>query len=176
MIYINRHYLSKKVKTILCEALVLSKFNFGDVIYSPCLDSENIRRIQVIQNSCLRLIFGIRRRQHISSKLNDIGWLNMSRRRLLHSACLYHKIITNRTPTYLSKKIQFRTDVHNLNIRFKGTLTPPSHRTETYKRSFSYQITKIYNNVPDFLKPYPVIAFKRKFKKHLLNIQNNCLT
>lgn len=174
LIYINRYYLSKKVKTILCEALVLSKFNFGDVIFSPCLDSENIRRIQVIQNSCLRLIFGIRRRQHISSKLNDIGWLNMSRRRLLHSACLFHKIITNKIPTYLNKKIQFRTDVHNLNIRFKGTLTPPLHRTEIYKRSFSYQITKIYNNIPDFLKPYPTTAFKRKFKKHLLNIQNNC--
>ncbi|KAJ8914711.1 hypothetical protein NQ315_017421 [Exocentrus adspersus] len=35
-----------------------------------------------------------------------------------------------------------KSDVHNLNIRFKGRLTPPVHRTERFKRSFSYQITK----------------------------------
>ena len=171
MIYNNRHYLNQKVKTILCESLVLSRFNFSDSVYGPCIDSEDKRRIQVVQNSCLRLIFGIRRRQNISHKLLDIGWLNMSGRRLLHSACLFHKIVTNKIPKYLHKKISYRTDVHNINIRFKGTLTPPLHRTELFKRSFSYQITKIYNSVPHTIKSKSVSSYKYHYKKFLLNLQ-----
>ena len=108
-------------------------------------------------------MFGIRKHRHITHKLVDAGWLSMSNRRLLHSACLYHKIIINKTPSYLYRKILFRTDVHNVNIRFKGKLTPPVHRTETFKRSFSYQITKVYNGLPN-IKQYSFFKFKN-FKK-----------
>lgn len=173
MIYNIRHFLNQKIKTILCESLVLSRFNFADTVYGPCLDAEDTRRIQVLQNSCLRLIFGVKRRQSISHKLIQISWLNMSKRRLLHSACLFHKIINSEIPKYLNKKISHRTDVHNLNIRFKGTLTPPLHRTELFKRSFTYQITKIYNSIPSYIKNKTLPAFKFTFKKYLLSQQNN---
>lgn len=172
MIYSNRYYLSQKVKTILCESLVLSRFNFADTVYGPCIDADDNRRIQVVQNACLRLIFGVRRRQNISHKLPELGWLNMSGRRLLHSACLFHKIVTNKIPKYLNKKISYRTDVHNINIRFKGTLTPPLHRTEMFKRSFSYQITKVYNSVPPSIKSKTVSTYKNSYKKFLLSQRN----
>lgn len=175
MIYNNRHFLSQKVKIILCESLVLSRFNFCDTVYGPCINAEDARRIQVAQNSCLRLIFGIRRHQHISHKLTEIKWLNMAKRRLLHSACLYHKIIINKIPKYLSQKISYRTDVHNINVRFKGLLTPPLHRTELFKRSFTYQITKVYNSIPIDIKNKPLPQFKRRLKQHLFNIQNNII-
>lgn len=51
MIYSNRYYLSQKVKTILCESLVLSRFNFADTVYGPCIDADDNRRIQVVQNA-----------------------------------------------------------------------------------------------------------------------------
>lgn len=171
-IYNNRHYLNPKIKTILCESLVLSRFNFCDSVYGPCLDASDKRRIQVIQNSCLRLIFGIRRRHSISHKLVHTGWLNMSNRRRLHSACLFHKIVINKTPSYLSRKITYRSDVHNVNVRFKGSLTPPQHRTEFFKRSFSYQITNIYNGIPSELKNLTHLQFKKSFKNRLLVQQN----
>lgn len=172
MIYNSRYFLSKKLKIILCESLVLSRFNFSDVIYGPCIDATDARRIQTVQNACLRLIFGIRKRESVSHKLNEIGWLNMSDRRLLHSACLFHKIINNKAPQYLYKKLTFRTDVHNLNVRFRGRLTPPVHRTELYKRSFSYQITKIYNNLPTSIKSKSVPSFKRALKKKIITDKN----
>lgn len=169
MIYANRYCLSKKAKTILCDSVVLSNFNFADTVYNPCIDADDIRRIQVVQNSCLRLIFGIRRGQHISHKLKELKWLNMSERRLLHSACLFHTILTKKTPPYLYRKITHRTDIHNLNIRHKGTLTPPCHRRELFKRSFSYQITAIYNSIPRNLKTKTNLTFKKEYKKYLLS-------
>lgn len=171
MIYSIRCYLGRKQKKMLCESLVLSRFNFADSVYGPCISAEDRRRIQVVQNSCLRLTYGIRRGQHISHKLIDIGWLNMSNRRKLHQACIFHKVLIHKEPRYLYRKINFRSDVHNLNIRFKGRLTPPSHRTEGFKRSFSYQITKAINSLPHCIKSKPVSSFKNYLKRSLFSEQ-----
>nr|CAI5856460.1 unnamed protein product [Callosobruchus analis] len=154
MIYQSRNFLSRDVKRNICEALVLSKFNFCDT-----------RRIQVVQNAYLRLIWGIRRRQHISCKLKDTGWLNMSQRRFLHSACM---ILRNKEPTYLFNKIKFRKHIHSLNVRTKHNITTPKHRTEQFKRSFLYQIGNIYNKLPTEITRLNLKDFKRKLKFDLL--------
>lgn len=163
IIFHNRQMLNRKTKTLLCNSLVLSKLNYCDTVYGPCLDSIDTNRIQCLQNACMRLIFGIRKYERISHKLVELGWLNMQKNRLLHAACLYHNIITNKSPRYLYNKISFRTDVHNLNLRFKGLLTPPTHSTELFKRSFSYCIVKTYNKIPNELKSLS----SQNFKKHL---------
>lgn len=170
MIYQIRYLLTQKTKSILCGHLVLSQFTYCDTVYGSCLTAADAGRIQRMQNSCLRLIFGIRKYQRISHTLKVNRWLNMQHRRFLHAACQYHNIIINKSPPYLYDRIKFRTDVHNLNIRFKGTLTPPIHRTETFKRSFSYQITYIYNQLPSELKTSKNV---HSFKKQLIEVLFN---
>ena len=121
LIYNNKDFLSVPHS----ESLVLSKFNYT---YLSNIDSDDARRIQVVQNSCLRLIFGIRRRKHISHKLFDVSWLNMKNRRLFSSLCLFQKIIFFKYPKYLYRKITFRADVNNLNVRFKGQISSFLHK------------------------------------------------
>lgn len=146
LLFAHRHSLETNTKLMLCDSLVLSQLNFCDVVYGPCLDCASARRIQVLQNSCLRFAYGVRRRQHISSKLLESGWLNMYHRRILHMLCFYFKIIQTRTPPYLHERLTYRTDVHNLNIRRRTLLTIPKHRGEVFKRSFSYCIVNLLNS------------------------------
>lgn len=170
-IYACRNILCKNTIKLLCDALVLSNFSYCDVIYGPCLDVMTSKRVQRIQNSCTRIICGVRRSEHISHKIKEIGWLNMNNRRLLHSAIFYHKIITTETPSYLYNKIRFRTDVHNVNIRRKSLITPPIHKTKLYERSFRFNIYKIYNNISTDIKSCDANKYKRKLKKILLENQ-----
>lgn len=167
-IFSNRHILNKNTKIILTEALVLSQFNFCDTVYGPCLDSVDSARIQRIQNCCIRLIFGLRRRDHVSHKLPELKWLNMAGRRIMHSYSLFHKVLTLKTPPYLFEKVRYRSDVHNINIRSKGLLTPPFHRTSMYQRSFSYNIAKYYNSLPPQFKKLPQFKFKKQLYSYLL--------
>lgn len=169
LLYNSKDILNTKLKLQLSDSLVLSIFNYGDTVYGPCLTSANMQRIQKIQNYCLRFAYGIRRRQPISHKLLESKWINMKNRRKLHSGVLYHKIITYKIPSYLYRKISFRTDVHTLNIRFKGTLTPPVHKTALFQRSFSFNITRLYNSLPLHLKSRTVLSFSKNYKKHLLS-------
>lgn len=167
-IYQNRYILSQQHKTFLCNSLVLSIFDYCDCVYGPNLLYSDKQRIQRVQNSCLRLMHGIRKYEHISHKLTETKWLNMSLRRYLHSLCLFHKIIQTKIPVYLYNLIRFRTDVHNLNLRFKGLLTPPQHATEMFKRSFSYLIAKLYNAIQSDLKLMSISRFKYHLKQMLL--------
>ena len=171
ILYNSRHILNTKLKITLCQSLVLSIFNYGDTVYGPCLTAATAQRIQIIQNYCLRFIYGIRRQNPVSHKLKETMWLNMKNLRLLHRGTVYMKIILNCTPPYLYRKIRFRTDIHNLNIRFKGNLTPPFHRTALFERSYSYNIANFYNSLIAPLKSVSLNNFKKKFKQKLLTSQ-----
>lgn len=171
LIFPHRFYFNKKLKTTLCESLVLSQFSHCVPVFSPCLDYDTMRRIQRVQNSCIRLIHGIRKFDHISHTLSVTRWLNMTNRFYLLTATFYHKIIMQKLPTYLFNKIKFRTDVHHLNLRHRGLITPPLHRTTMYERSFSYNISKIYNSLCPDMKCLPPGKFKAALFQNLLNRQ-----
>lgn len=170
ILYGSRHFLPLRVKKMLCETLVLSRFNYCDYLYDSCLDSIQRKRIQKVQNSVLRFMYGIRKYDRISHTLQWAGWLSMESRRRLHKMCFYWKIINYKCPPYLYNKISYRTDIHNINVRFKHFLTPPPHRTALFERSFSFNIYREWNGLPQSLKSLPFIPFKRKVTQ-ILGVQ-----
>lgn len=171
VLYPHRTYLSVNIKAKLCEALVLSQFGFCAPVYSPCLDSLDSQRIQKVQNSCLRYIFGIRKYEHISHKLINLRWLNMKNRFLLQSLTLFHSIIMHKEPQYLYEKIKFRTDVHNINIRFPNSITAPIHKSALFERSFNFTIYKTYNKIPHKYKQSNLSSFKKSTRQWLYHEQ-----
>lgn len=171
MLYPHRHILDKSLKRKLTDALVLSHFNYCDVLYGPCLDAADTAKIQRVQKQCLRFIYGIRKFDRISYKLHEARWLNMETRRKYHALTLYHSIINYKCPPYLYEKVQFRTDVHNLNLRHKGLISPPYHKTALFQRSFTYNIYKLYNGIDKCFRDLPVHSFKSHLKRHLLDQQ-----
>lgn len=175
LIYPHRHVLDIPTKKLLCDSLVLSHFNFCDSIYGSCLDQLDIRRIQCVQNACLRLIFSIRKHQRISHKLVDAGWLNMVRRRRFHTLCFIYKVMSTATPPYLFYKITFRTDVHNINIRRKDLLDIPKHRTQQFKRCFRYTCASLFNSLPFDVRRLPYRAFRHSVFNLLMDEQHLCI-
>lgn len=171
LIYGNRHSLPRETRKLLCDALVLSQFNHCSGVYVPCLDAADRHRIQKVQNACLRLIYGINRRNHISPYLSTSGWLSMYNRFKLHFTTSAFKLIKFKTPAYLYQKIRFRTDVHNLNLRRRCYLTVPQHRKEIYKRSFSYGVATCINAVRALNTNQSVLSFKNSIKNHLFSLQ-----
>ena len=168
-IYPHRYCLDRSVRRSLCESLVLSQFNYCDEVYGPCLTKAASRRVQRVQNSCLRFINGIRKYERISHTLGTTGWLDMANRRRYHLMCLVRRVILTETPPYLFEKIQFRTDVHHLNLRHRNNVTIPAHSTAIFKRSFSYNAAVLYNAYPPDLRGLTcsTTLFKVRLRKHM---------
>lgn len=127
--------------------LSLSKFNYGNVVYPPCLLQTNTQGIQKLQKSCLYIIYEVGRKQRIFYKLQDAGLLNTTNCRYYHIDKFFYKIIMTDKPPYLSSKIRYRIDDHDLSMRFRGLLLPYKHRMQMFKLSFSYVIKVSLSNL-----------------------------
>lgn len=169
-LYRSKLFMDGSIKKMLCDSLVLSYANYGDVVYGPCLDQVNAYKIQKLQNSCIRFIHNINRREHCTGFINEIGWLKMENRRKQHLACLINKVISVETPKYLFDKLQFRFMYHKIPTRFNEHLTIPQHRTAAYERSFSFNSAKLYNSLPNHIKTENK-SFKTRCKRHIFEQQ-----
>lgn len=171
LLYNNRHLFGTDIRKLLCDTLVLSNFAYCCQIYSFCTTKFWLTKIQTMQNSCLRFIYSIRRRQHISHKLKTAKWLNMQNRFHLQFSVLIHKLLIEKKPSYLHRKVKFRTDIHNINLRHKHLICCPPHKLQLFKGSFTYLCFKIYNSIPKSFKPLSVQTFKSKYRTFLFHSQ-----
>nr|CAH7757859.1 unnamed protein product [Callosobruchus chinensis] len=154
---------------MLCDSLVLSYANYGDSVYGPCLVKADGYKIEKLQNSCIRFICSIKGSEHCTPYINHIKWLTMENRRVVHLACLVQKLIMTKVPKFLYEKLRFRSARHNVNIRNTKQLTIPKHKTAVFERSFSYNVAKSHNRIPDCIKTK--IKYKFHYKKYILNQQ-----
>nr|CAI5854689.1 unnamed protein product [Callosobruchus analis] len=169
-IYDFRNILSKNTKIKLTNSLILSKLEYADLVIGPCLTQQEAFRLQKVQNSCVRYVSGIPRRDRISRHIRDINWLTMQQRWIVHLLSFIQAILNNRTPAYLFNKLAFRSQYHKLNLRRVGiTLNIPPHKTNFVKKSFSYMASSLYNELPASLRSLSVELFKIKVKDFILN-------
>ena len=167
--YRAKNFLSFEAKVKLCESYILSHFNYCDVVYQNI--SEFLKRkIQKVQNSCLRFIYGLKKYDHISKCLISLNTLNMNERRSLHGLTLIHKINIGQAPTYLCQRIIHHNEIHNYNTRNRQNII--NERTWTVKRQMSFfpKFIKLYNEISkEFnVKDISVTTFKKKSKNYLL--------
>lgn len=174
VLYGIRSYLTEEVRIMLTEALILSIFNYCDVVYGPRLLEKTSRAIQRVQNACARFCFTIPKRSHITPYLNNKKIIKMQGRRELHLAGLVYKVVRNKKPEYLYNKIEWQGESHGIHTRSKARkmISCPKHKTKNYKGSFKYASSKIWNNIPPPIQTaMTYLSFKNNMKKYILDKQ-----
>lgn len=165
LLYASRQFLTRKLKKILVESLVLSLMNYCDFIYGPFLNSITKNRIQVLQNNCCRFVVGYRKFDHISHKVRELGWMDMESRRKLHFGCFLFNSLTSKNMPWLSDKLIPRGKIHNVNIRHKHKLTMPRYETAVFKKGFTFNAVTFINSLPfDMATINNVLSFKKKVR------------
>lgn len=173
LLYKIRRYISVEVRVHLCEALILSKLNYGDAVFGGCLLARSERLIQRVQNACTRFCYNVPPRTHITPFLNDAKQLKMAARRELHFAVMLFGIIKNKQPEYLYDKLKWSSAVNKYDTRASAhLLIIPKHQSAGYKASFCYRASKIWNDLPPPIRECKSKAtFSLKLKKYLLDLQ-----
>ena len=165
-----KYLLDSNVKLLLCESLVLSVFNYADVVYGPCISQTDNQRLQKLQNLCIRFITYIPPYTHITPYIRDMNCLKIQERRFLHYAVFLRRIVNSGCPSYLADKILLRNLAHDLNLRHVGsTLSIPKHSTSGFKCGFSYLATYIYNNFLSEIAPVSIPVVKKLIKNLILS-------
>nr|CAI5821998.1 unnamed protein product [Callosobruchus analis] len=132
-------------------------------------------RLQKIQNCCCRYVFRLRKYDRVSRKLNELGWLKVEYVYKYFTSVLVHRTLLTSNPPYLKRKLSYRRDMHDLNVRYINKLSLPKFHLTAFKKSFTYNAVTIYNNLRDNFKSYSIHKFKVCVKASYLNNQRNIL-
>ena len=155
-----KNILPTEVKRILVQSLIMPILDYADVVYKSCSESHS-KRLQYAHNSCVRFIFNLKKRDHITPVLKQIGWLKLKERRALHSLLLLYKILRNKVPKYLYENFSVLRSERN-----GQTLTIPSHRTSLYGSTFMISACREWNLLSSSIRNRDSLKrFKNEIKK-----------
>lgn len=173
ILYRIRQYIDVRLRIQLCESLILSKLNYADTVYGPCLLRKTEKILQRVQNACARYCFTIPPRSHVTPFLNKGGLLKIAARWKLHLATLLFGVVKQQSPDYLYDKLDWARNHHSISTRASAYLMlTPKHKTAMYRHCFQYLASHIFNNIPPPIRDLKTISsFKIRYKQYLLHLQ-----
>lgn len=139
--------------------MILPIFDYWDVFFNQAANKTLINKLQVLQNSAIRIVCKLPKRANTQHDETDLGLLPLSKRRQLHCIQLAYLFTVN--PMNLARS-------SSRNIRTRSITAPKKAICE---RSFRYQIRKTWNSLPTFFHTAADKAALTKFlftNTHLL--------
>ena len=159
--------LKEDTKKLLYNATVASRLNYGDAVWDKC-GTRNKRRLQTIQNRCVRRITGSRPGTSAAPLIKSMGWLDLEAKRKLHKCVLLKKIADENGPQALKELMQCFKSGGNINTRLTGHggYLLPNFKTDYFRNSFFYDSIKAWNSLPTEIREIKNInTFKENVHK-----------
>ena len=100
-----RRYVSTDTFQALVVALVVTRLDYGNAVLTG-LPVYLSRRLQSVLNAAARLIFGLRRSDHVSDALISLHWLRIPQRIQFKMAVLTYKVLHGCAPSYLGPLVR----------------------------------------------------------------------
>jgi hypothetical protein len=160
-----RKYLSQDDIKTLVNAIIIAKVdNCNSLLYGvSSYDSDKLRKFQ---NSCARLIYHKRKRDHVTGILTELHWLPSEARIYFKILCYVFKCLHDLAPVYLTELVVVRRD-HNLD------LVVPRTKSKTGDRAFSCVGPRLWNALPTDIR---MVDSLEVFKSHLKHLFFNSFT
>ena len=135
---------------------------------SPTLTKEDLRRLQVLQNKCLRLITNSDRSTPTAHLLNNTGSLSVHQRIAHLSLAQVHTVFHDKKPDYHYKRLFGNSESNVLTGTRASTQASTKRidfRLSLARSSFFYQSSRLWSALPDALKlEKNKASFKKKCK------------
>ena len=173
-----RDRLPRRKLIMMAESIFNSKVRYGIALYlTPVYEKEQVkakqlsteaRKLQVIQNGMLRMIFGYRQRDMVNmEKLRkSIGMFSINQMNIYHVLLEAFNIINHGSAEKIQEKWLTPNDSHYSNRRKQNVRIPKVNHTSC--QGFSWNGAKLWNQLPESLKDVKNgEAFKVQMKKYI---------
>ena len=164
-----RRSVPSSVFQLLVVALVLSRLDYCNSLLIN-LPASLIQRLQSVQNAAARLIFNMRRSEHITDALISLHWLRVPERIVFKVATLTFRALHGTAPPYMTSQFTRVADMSNrqrLRSASSNQLDVPSFRLPTVgSRAFPLAGAKVWNSY-DVTSALSLSTFRRHLKTYL---------
>ena len=136
-------------RRLLIEALVIPHIRYCATVWGGCNKTQK-RRLQKVLNFAVRIVFGLRKFEHISDSRNQFTWGKLEDIIETQDLSVVKRTLTNPNASkYLREKLVSRADVSSRHTRAttEGMLQLPKVRTEIAKRSFYCRAAAAWNRI-----------------------------
>ena len=168
-IYRIRRFIDTDTCNHTVRSMILSKLDYCNILLNN-ITKKDLKRLQRLQNKCVRLIYQLTRSSHITPWLDKLHWLPVSERIIFKTLCYVFKSLHNLSPEYISNCIRIRSRPSAMTTRSSSTImleVPPSRKLAG-DRSFSVASAQHWNKLPNSVKVAKDIdSFKSQLKTYL---------
>ena len=167
-LYRKNKFLNPALKRLLCNALIQPHFDYACIAWQANLNQNLKKRLQVMQNKCVRYCLNLGNRAHIGfSEFKQINWLNTSDRFLQCICATSFNFFKGKCPEYM-REVFDTAHQSNISTRFSYLkLNLPKRKTNMGQKTLSYLGPQQWNKLPNELKKCVSLnTFKHKIKTH----------
>ena len=170
--------LSFDLKKQLVHCYLFSKLDYCNGLYYDLPDYQ-LKRLQKLQNSCVRFLFGrrIKKFDRVTPFLKEAHFLPIRYRIMFKVALMVYKCLNNIGPDYLKSYIHVKGQL-NHSLRHEDDFflldSPPLPHLKRTLRGFSFSGPAVWNDLPyEIRSSNNMTSFKTNLKTHLFNIAFN---
>ena len=111
---------------------------------------EDNNKLQVLQNSVMKLLTGKTRSTPTTELLRCTNSLSVQQLVASHTLNMVHKIVSNSKPAYLAKRLKVRNqgDEVMLSSRNQGKVSIPRQKLSNTRGGFVARGAQLFNNLP----------------------------
>ena len=164
-----RSSLDRDVTKMAVNALVSPHLDYGNGLLLG-IPKKLVNKLQVAQNSAVRLIERLNRYDNISNYRKNLHWLPIPARSQFKALTMVWKALNDQAPDY-NKQLLVIKEPNSINLRSNDQLrleTQAGLSTNHDNRAFSQVIPKLWNELPEQLKSSKsLLSFKSNLKTHL---------
>jgi len=157
-------FLSRDACEKFVNALITSRLDYCNSVLCG-LPSEQIERLQRVQNNAARLILRKQKHDHVTPLLKELQWLPMKFRIQYKVATLAYHRFDGTLPSYLSGSLFIYQPSRSLRSSDEKLLKVPRRNLKSLGDcSFSFLAPTVWNSLPTPLRNKPSFS---QFKSHL---------
>ena len=155
-LYRKNRFLSPEFRRILCNALIQPHFDYACPAWYPNLTEKTKKKIQIMQNKCIRFCLRLDKMHHISDEdFRLINWLPTNKRADQCISTITFKFVNDTCPYYLKEIFGFaqhcRIDTRNKFAKLKI----PFRKTIIGQKAISFVGPSLWNSLPELIKKTP---------------------
>ena len=166
-----RRLLGRDVTSNLVAALILTKLDYGNALLAG-LPHTSVAPYQRVINAAVRLVYGLRYRDHVTPAAIELHWLPAEARIQYKLCLLVHHALAGRAPAYITDLLLPVAAMTSRRTVLRSATTDslfiPRTRLRFGERAFRVAAPKAWNQLPNDVRSiHSTNTFKQKLKTFL---------